>query len=83
MPQSSVQVPIAGHIFVETLAPTPQIYTHIITLINRRTSDEKCLTVETLSDRFVDVMREITHQKVTQRLQGYEVYEVLPDYLPF
>lgn len=68
--------------FVDSI-PTPQVYTHIITLINRRTRDEKCLTVETLSDRFADVMREITHQKVMQGLQGYEVYEVLPDYLPF
>lgn len=61
----------------------PQIFTHIVTLINRRTEDEKSLTIETLSDRFADVMREITYQKVMQDLLGYEVFEILDCNPPF
>jgi cobalamin-dependent methionine synthase I len=63
--------------------PSPQIFTHIVTLLNRRTGDEKCLTVETLSDRFAEVMREICHLKVMHKLQGYEVFEILDLNNPF
>lgn len=63
--------------------PTPQVFTHIVTLIHRSTGREETLTVETLSDRFADVMREITHQKVMHKLQGYEVFEVIDCNNPF
>lgn len=60
-----------------TILSTPQIFTHIVTLINRVSGDEKALHVETLSDRFSDVMREVCHLKVMNKLQGYEVFEVI------
>lgn len=58
-------------------------FVHIVTLLNRRTGDEKLLEVVTLSDRFADVMREICHLKVMQKLQGYEVWEILDCNVPF
>lgn len=63
--------------------PTPLVFTHIVTLLNRRTGDERSLHVETLSDRFADVMREIAHLKVMHNLLGYEVFEVLDCDSPF
>jgi len=64
-------------------AETAPAIVHIVTLINRRTEDEKSLEVVTLSDRFADVMREIAHLKVMHKLQGYEVWEVLDCQTPF
>lgn len=58
-------------------------FVHIVTLINRRTGHEVGLEITTLSDRFADVMREICHQKVTHKLLGYEVFEVLDCNQPF
>lgn len=72
----------SGRFFVDSI-PTPPIYLHIITLIHRATGKEECLHIETLSDRFVDVMREITHQKAIRKLFGYEVFEVLDCNDPF
>lgn len=63
--------------------PTPQVYTHLVTLIHRISGREESLMVETTSDRFADVMREITHLKVVNKLQGYEVFEVLDLNDPF
>ena len=63
--------------------PTPTVYVHIVTLIHRITGKEASLEIETLSDRFADVMREISHQKVINKLQGYEVFEVLDCNTPF
>lgn len=56
---------------------TVPVYQHLVTLINRRTEHEVSFTVETLSDRFCDVMREITHQRVERGLKGYEVFETI------
>jgi hypothetical protein len=63
--------------------PTPSVFTHIVTLIHRSTGDEVTLTIETLSDRFCDVIREISHQKAIRKLFGYEIYEVLDCNNPF
>ncbi|MBL1176844.1 hypothetical protein [Pantanalinema sp. GBBB05] len=71
MPQVTlVQNPIAP-------SESVRVYTHLVTLINRVTGDEQALTIETLSDRFCDVMREIAHQRVMKGLKGYEVFETL------
>jgi len=72
-------------IILNPVLPTEpvQVFTHIVTLLNRRTEDERSLTVETLSDRFADVMREISHLKVVHNLLGYEVYEILDCNTPF
>lgn len=63
-------------------SPT-RIYLHIVTLINRRTGQEAVINVETLSDRFADVVREVAHLKVMNDLLGYEIYEVLDCNNPF
>lgn len=63
--------------------PVPKVYTHLVTLINRRTGDEASFTVETTSDRFADVMREICHLRIMNNLQGYEVFEFLDLNDPF
>ena len=62
---------------------TPKVFTHIVTLLNPRTGDEKCLQIETLSDSFCDVYREICHQKVLHKLVGYQIFETLAVDLPF
>lgn len=62
---------------------TPTIYTHIVTLRHPRTEDERGLTIETTSDRFADVLREIQHQRVMHELFGYEIFEVLDCNVPF
>ncbi|MBL1176833.1 hypothetical protein [Pantanalinema sp. GBBB05] len=54
-----------------------RVYKHLVTLINRVTEHEVALEIETLSDRFCDVMREIAHQRVMKGLKGYEVFETL------
>lgn len=63
--------------------PTLPVYTHIVTLIHRSSGREATLQIETFSDRFVDVMREIAYQKAEQKLFGYEVFEVLDCNDPF
>ena len=63
--------------------PTPQVFAHIVTLRHPRTEDEQDLVIETLSDRFVDVLREVTHQRVMRGLLGYDIYQVLADYDEF
>lgn len=67
----------------ETLPVVTPAFVHIVTLIHRRTGHERALEVVTLSDRFVDVMREICHLKVMHKLQGYEVFEVLDCNIPY
>lgn len=54
------------------------VFTHLITLINRRTGEEKLLRIETPTNRFADVMLEVASQKVINKLQGFEIFEVLP-----
>lgn len=68
---------------IETSIASQLVYTHFITLRNRLTGDEQGFEVNTLSDRFADVMREIAHQKVMRGLLGYEVFEVLDCNVPF
>ena len=62
---------------------TPRIFTHVVTLINYRTGDEKALKIETMSDRAADVFREIAHQRVMHKLLGYQVFEILDCNDPF
>ena len=62
---------------------SPKVFTHIVTLIHRGTGREEVLTVETLSDRFVDVLREVSHQKAIRGLFGYEVFEAIDCNDPF
>jgi hypothetical protein len=62
---------------------TPQIFVHLVTLINRRTGHEVCLNVETTSDRYAVVSREVAYQKAERKLFGYEVFEVLDLNDPF
>jgi cobalamin-dependent methionine synthase I len=67
---------------IQTL-PTPKVFIHIITLLNRQTGDEVSLHIETGSDRFKEVLLELTHQKVMHNLFGYEIFEVLDCNDPF
>lgn len=59
------------------------IFLHIVTLINRSTGVEVSLEIETFSDRFTDVIREISAQKAIRGLLGYEIFEVLDCNDPF
>jgi hypothetical protein len=56
------------------------VFRHIITLRHPHTEDEQTLIVETPTDRFVDVLREISHQRAIHNLFGYEIHETIPDY---
>jgi len=67
---------------IRTVA-TPRVFTHLITLLNRKIGDEACLHIETTSDRFIDVLLEIAHQKAIHKLLGYEIFEVLDCNDPF
>ena len=58
------------------------VYTHLITLVHPTKGDES-LTVQTFSDRFSDVMREIQRLKSLRGLDGYEVFEILDTSSPF
>ena len=60
-----------------------KVYEYIVTFINRETEQEESLTIRTLSERYVDVSREIAHQKVMRGLVGYELYETLDCNAPF
>ncbi|MBD2072681.1 hypothetical protein H6F86_02010 [Phormidium sp. FACHB-592] len=59
------------------------MFTHIVTLIDRRTESEESLTVKTGSDTFSDVMREIWKLRADRGLTGYEVHEILACAAPF
>jgi hypothetical protein len=59
------------------MIPTPPLYLHIITLINRQTSEEVSFEVETTSIRFKDVLDAIIWQKVERNLFGYEIFAVI------
>jgi hypothetical protein len=74
------QIPTSGTV---AAIPSLPVYTHIVTLIHRSSGKEATLTIETFSDRFADVMREVTHQKAEQKLFGFEVFEVLDLNDPF
>jgi hypothetical protein len=63
--------------------PTPQVFTYIVTLLNRKTGDEKVLHIETLTDSFCSVLQEIQWKRAENRLFGYEIFEVLNCDLPF
>jgi hypothetical protein len=58
------------------------VYTHLVTLVHPIKGDES-LTVQTYSERFGDVMREIQRLKALNGLQGYEVFETLEINAPF
>ena len=53
-------------------------FTHLVTLINRRTENEVSFEVATSTDRFSEVIREISHQKAVRGLKGYELFEAIP-----
>lgn len=53
-------------------------FIHLVTLLNRSTGDEQSFKVETSSNRFTDVLREISHQRVMRKLRGYELFEAIP-----
>ena len=57
--------------------PTPPLYIHIITLINRQTLPEVSFEVETTSLRFKDVLDVIIWQKIERNLLGYEIFAVI------
>jgi len=48
-----------------------------LVLVNRRTGDEVCFDVVTLSDRFCDVLRSIQAVKAERQLKGYEIFEAI------
>jgi hypothetical protein len=58
------------------------VFTHLVTLVHPDKGDES-LTVQTYSERFGDVMREIQRLKALNGLQGYEVFETLEINAPF
>jgi len=73
--------PIARPVFPYPTAP--KVFTHIVVLLNRKTGHEVELTIETFTDRFTDVLREITWQRAERKLQGYEIWETLDCNDPF
>jgi hypothetical protein len=62
--------------------PTPQVFTFIITLLNRKTGDEQSFKLETLTDSFCAVLSEVYWQRVERGLIGYEIFEVLDCNVP-
>jgi hypothetical protein len=62
---------------------TPQVFTFIITLLNRKTGDEQSFKLETLTDSFCAVLSEVYWQRVERGLIGYEIFEVLDCNVPF
>lgn len=61
----------------------PRVFIHIVTLRHLITGDEQSLEVETTSDRFCDVYREICWKRSEQGLLGYQIFEVLDLSNPF
>lgn len=61
-----------------TLPVIADPFVHLVTLIHRQTAEEQSFEIETATERFADVMREIAHQKFMRGLQGYEYFEALP-----
>jgi hypothetical protein len=62
--------------------PTPQVFTFIVTLLNRKTDDEQSFKLETLTDSFCAVLNEVHWQRVERGLIGYEIFEVLDCNVP-
>jgi hypothetical protein len=62
---------------------TPQVFTFIVTLLNRKTDDEQSFKLETLTDSFCAVLNEVYWQRVERGLIGYEIFEVLDCNVPF
>jgi len=60
-------------------------FIHLITLIHRASGDEQSFEVVTPTNRFVDVVRAVTAQKLERGLKGYELYEAIAieEPLPF
>ena len=86
--EQSYQDHCAGQSYEQSLAdrfnaPTPQVFTHIVTLIKRSTGHEVSFAVETLSYRPVDVFREVANQRVLRGLKGYALFEMLDCNDPF
>jgi hypothetical protein len=67
----------------QTLPVVKPAFVHIVTLINRRTGDEKSFEVVTLTDRFTDVIREVSHLRAVHKLYGYEIFETIDCNNPF
>lgn len=63
--------------------PTLPVYIHIVTLRHLGTGDEQTLQIETTSDRFCDVHREICWQRAERGLLGYQIFETLDLNSPF
>lgn len=53
-------------------------FVHLVTLVSCYTGFEKTIEVCTSTERFVDVMRRICEIRAELKLQGYQVFEVLP-----
>lgn len=53
-------------------------FTHLVTLINRRTDEEACIVVVTSTDRFHEVLQAVRVQRVLHGLTGYEIHESVP-----
>lgn len=62
---------------------TLPIFVHIVTLRHPVTGDEQTLEIETTSDRFCDVYREICWKRAERRLLGYQIFETLDCNNPF
>lgn len=56
----------------------PAGFTHIVTLIHPRTSQEACLVVTTPTERFCDVLLAVKIQRALHGLAGFEIFEALP-----
>ncbi|PZV19174.1 MAG: hypothetical protein DCF22_00470 [Leptolyngbya sp.] len=75
---------LAANVQTATLSQTATLpviadpFVHLVTLIHRQTSEEQSFEVQTVTDRFADVMREIVHQKFMRGLTGFEYFEALP-----
>lgn len=63
--------------------PAPQTFTHIVTLINRRTEEEACIVVTTASDRFTEVLQAIRIQRILHGLTNFEIHESIACDAPF
>lgn len=65
--QSTSALPVVSESFI-----------HLVTLIHRTTRQERSFEVVTATDRFCDVLREVSHQKFIRGLAHYEIFEALP-----
>lgn len=82
----SLSTPKTSTVRTQSIAPSvyaPATYTYIVTFRNRATEDEQTVEINTLSDSFLPVLREVQGKRAELGLIGYEIFEVLDLNDPF